>query len=323
MRVLVIGATGHIGGYLVPDLVRAGHDVVAMSRGRQAPYRADEAWSAVERIGVDRDAADADGSFVGAVLATRADVVIDLICFEPGAARALVDGLAGRVERLLMCGTIWVHGPTLVAPTRESDPRQPFGEYGVKKAEIERIVLAAAERLPSVVLHPGHISGPGWEVVNPVGNLDPAVWEALATGAPVYVPQEGVATLHHVHAADVAAAFRLALTAQAATGEAFHVVSEQAMSTRGLAEAAAAWFGREAELRPVTWAEFEARTTPDHAAASREHLLRSHVMSIEKARTVLGYAPAYSSADAVREAIAWLVEHGRLTVASAARSGRR
>jgi uncharacterized protein YbjT (DUF2867 family) len=32
-RVVVIGATGHIGTYLVPRLVRAGHDVIALSRG--------------------------------------------------------------------------------------------------------------------------------------------------------------------------------------------------------------------------------------------------------------------------------------------------
>ena len=44
MRVLVIGATGHVGGYLVPSLVRAGHDVAAMSRGKQHLYREDDAW---------------------------------------------------------------------------------------------------------------------------------------------------------------------------------------------------------------------------------------------------------------------------------------
>src|SRR4051794_17926217 len=117
MRVLMIGATGHVGGYLVPLLVRAGHDVIAMSRGKQQPYRSDDAWDMVEHVRIDRDAADADGSFVDALLATRPDVVIDMVCFEPASASALVEGLAGRVARLLMCGTIWVHGPSRVAPT--------------------------------------------------------------------------------------------------------------------------------------------------------------------------------------------------------------
>ena len=305
MRVLVVGATGHVGGYLVPSLVRAGHSVVAMSRGRQQLYRTDPAWNSVERISIDRDAADRDGSFVDAVLATRPDVVVDMVCFEPESASALVSGLAGRVDRLLMCGTIWVHGPTLAAPTRESDPRRPYGEYGTKKAEIERIVLESD--VPAVVLHPGHISGPGWAVINPVGNVDPDVWRALARGDEVLVPNDGVATMHHVHAADVAAAFELAMTADEALGEAFHVVSERAMSSRGLAEAAAGWFGSEAVLRAVSWGEFAAQTTPEHAAASREHLQRSHVMSIDKAKSVLGYAPQFSSEDAVREAVQWLI----------------
>ena len=32
MRVVVIGATGHIGGYLVPRLVGQGHEVVALKQ---------------------------------------------------------------------------------------------------------------------------------------------------------------------------------------------------------------------------------------------------------------------------------------------------
>ncbi|MGO8550055.1 NAD-dependent epimerase/dehydratase family protein, partial [Rhizobium ruizarguesonis] len=44
MRVLVIGATGHVGTYLVPRLVEAGHDVVTISRGTAKPYTANHAW---------------------------------------------------------------------------------------------------------------------------------------------------------------------------------------------------------------------------------------------------------------------------------------
>ncbi len=312
MRVLIIGATGHVGTYLVPALVRAGHDVVAMSRGIRAPYASDAAWAQVENVVADRAVQEADETFVRTVRATRPDAVIDMVCFEPSSAAMLIDGLAGYIGRLLMCGTIWVHGPTKVAPTRESDAREPYGDYGVKKAEIERLVLDGD--LDSVVLHPGHISGPGWPVINPVGNLDPAVWQALADGTPIAVPGDGVATLHHVHAQDVAQAFELALDSEGAVGEAFHVVSEQAVSTRGLAEAAASWFGREADLRPMPWSEFAAQTTPEHAAASREHLQRSHVMSIEKARTLLRYSPSYSSFAAVREAVDRLISEGLIRV---------
>ena len=53
-RVVVIGATGHVGGYLVPRLVRAGYDVVAVSRGEASPYRDVPAWRDVERRQLDR-----------------------------------------------------------------------------------------------------------------------------------------------------------------------------------------------------------------------------------------------------------------------------
>ena len=39
MRVVVIGATGHVGGYLIPRLVAARHQVIAISRGQHVPYR--------------------------------------------------------------------------------------------------------------------------------------------------------------------------------------------------------------------------------------------------------------------------------------------
>ena len=38
--VVVIGATGHIGSYLVPRLVADGHEVIAMSRASAARDRA-------------------------------------------------------------------------------------------------------------------------------------------------------------------------------------------------------------------------------------------------------------------------------------------
>ena len=59
-RVVVIGATGHIGSYLVPRLVRGGHDVTAMSRGTRDPYHASPPWNSVTRVTVDREAQDAE-----------------------------------------------------------------------------------------------------------------------------------------------------------------------------------------------------------------------------------------------------------------------
>jgi nucleoside-diphosphate-sugar epimerase len=165
-----------------------------------------------------------------------------------------------------------------------------------------------------VLLHPGHISGPGWPVITPAGNLDPAVWTHLATGKPLALPDHGLGVLHHVHADDVAQAFERALSRPAAIGASFHVVAEQAMTLRGLAAGVAGWFGREPELDFVGWAEFERQVGAEHAGATRDHTFRGIAASIDRARDVLGYAPRYSSLDALHEALAWLVAHGQADV---------
>ena len=315
-RVAVIGATGHIGSYLVPRLVLGGHEVIAMSRGQRDPYHPSPQWDAVRRITVDRDAEDAAGTFGGRVAALRPDVVIDLVCFSPVAAQQLVDALRPSRPLLLHCGTIWVHGPALRVPVTEDEPRTGYGEYGTAKAEIEALLHRETRSggVPAVVLHPGHISGPGWPVITPAGNLDPGVWTRLATGQPLALPDHGLGVLHHVHADDVAQAFERALTRPAAIGASFHVVAEQAMTLRGLAEGVARWFGREPVLDFTDWAGFERQAGAEHAGTTREHTFRSITASIARARDVLGYAPRYSSLETLREALAWLVAHGQADI---------
>jgi nucleoside-diphosphate-sugar epimerase len=315
-RVVVIGATGHIGSYLVPRLVRAGHDVIAMSRGTREPYHASPQWDSVTRVTLDRDEQDAEGTFGARVAALRPDVVIDLVCFTAAAAQQLVEALRPSRPLLVHCGTIWVHGPALRVPVTEDEPRTAYGEYGTGKAEIEALLHreTLAGGVPAVVLHPGHISGPGWPVITPAGNLDPAVWTSLATGRPLALPDHGLGVLHHVHADDVAQAFERVLTRPAAIGGSFHVVAEQAMTLRGLAAGVAGWFGREPVLDFVDWPEFDRRVGPEHAETTRQHTFRSITASIARARQTLGYAPRFSSLDALHEALTWLVAHGQADV---------
>jgi nucleoside-diphosphate-sugar epimerase len=315
-RVAVIGATGHIGTYLVPRLVNGGHEVIAVSRGASSPYHADPRWNAVTMITADREAEDAEGQFGERIAALRPDVVIDLICFTRTSAQQLVEALRPSRPLLVHCGTIWVHGQSLRVPVTEDEPRTAYGQYGTGKAEIEALLHqeTLAGGVPAVVLHPGHISGPGWPVITPAGNLDPATWTRLATGQPLALPDHGLGVLHHVHADDVAQAFELALSRPAAVGGSFHVTAEQAMTQRGLAAGAARWFGREPVLDFVSWDEFTRRAGPGHAEVTREHTARSITASIARAREVLGYAPRYNALDALHEALGWLVANGQADV---------
>jgi nucleoside-diphosphate-sugar epimerase len=297
----------------VPRLVRAGHEVVALSRGARVPYRPAPEWRRVQRVAVDRVAEDAAGTFGERIAALAPDAVVDMLCFTPESALPLVDALRPARPLLLHCGSIWVHGPVARVPVTEDEPRTAFGEYGTGKAAIEALLHreTIAGGVPSVVLHPGHISGP-WPVITPAGNLDPDVWRRLATGEPLPLPDLGLGVLHHVHADDVAQAFERALCRPAAIGSSFHVTSEQAMTLRGLAAGVAGWFGREPVIDLVDWEEFERRVGAEHAGVSREHIARSVAASIDRARDVLGYRPRYSSLDALHESLRWLAANGHV-----------
>jgi nucleoside-diphosphate-sugar epimerase len=320
VRVVVLGATGHVGTYLVPRLVRAGHEVVAVSRGEREPYQPAAEWQSVRREVIDREREEAAGTFGDRVAALEADAVIDMICFTADSAQHLVDALRPARPLLVHCGSIWVHGPAARVPVTEDEPRTAFGDYGTGKAAVEALLRreTLAGGVPSIALHPGHICGPGWPVITPAGNLDADVWRRLATGEPLALPDLGLGVLHHVHADDVAQAFERALTRPAAIGSSFHVVSEQAMTLRGLATGVAAWFGREPVLEFVDWKQFEQRVGAKQADITREHVVRSIAASIERARDVLGYAPRWSSLDALRESLRWLAANGQVDLGGGA-----
>ena len=315
MRVVVVGGSGHIGSFLLPRLVAAGHVVVNLSRGQREPYVDSPALREVRQVIVDRAAEDEAGTFAATVAAERPDAVVDLICFTPESAQALVDGLRGRTGHLLHCGSIWMHGPALTVPISESDERHPVGTYGVAKSAIAELLVTETESggLATTSLHPGHISGPGWAPITPVGNLDPGVWRRLAAGEELLVPGLGTELLSHVHADDVAQAFELALARpEAAAGQVFHTTAPRAATVRGLLDAAAGWWGREPVTRSVGWEEYRDATTAEFAEQSWEHLWRSQHTSVEKAQRLLGYAPVHQPEDAVRAGVEWLVDAGEL-----------
>ena len=313
MHVVILGGTGHVGTYLVPRLVESGHTVTCVSRGQRQPYQVHSAWKSVRQVVIDRAAEEASGSFGQQIRDLKPDIVIDMICFTLDSAQRLVEALRGRVQHLLHCGTIWVHGPSVQVPTTEEQPRRPFGEYGIQKAAIEAYLLKQAREngVPITVLHPGHIVGPGWMPINPAGNLNTAVFASLARGEEVSLPNLGMETLHHVHADDVAQAFIKALVHwSASVGEAFHVVSPRAVTLRGYAETVASWFNQPARLRFLPWEEWNKSVSKEDAAATWDHIAHSPACSIEKARRMIEYEPRYSSFQAVKESLDWAVAHG-------------
>jgi nucleoside-diphosphate-sugar epimerase len=316
MHIVIIGGTGHVGTYLVPELVGLGHHLTVISRGIRKPYQSHGAWEAVEILQIDRSEAEKTGKFSKLVEQLKPDAVIDMICFSQESARQLVESLRGKIAYFLHCSTVWVHGHVTQVPVTENQPRRPIGDYGINKAAVESFLLTEARRngFPAACILPGHIVGPGWIPLNPQANFNPDVFTCLANGNILTIPGDGTSLLHHVHASDVAQLFiKALLNWNQAVGESFHAVSPAALTQQGYAEAVASWFGKEANLDFLPWESWKLTVSEEDAESTYAHLEHNpNCYSIEKAQRILDYQPRYTSLEGIYEAVTWLRENKKL-----------
>ena len=319
MKILVIGGTGHIGSYLVPRLVQAGHQVQVVARNPQPQYTDPHlSWPQVEWITADRRSEEESGAWTERMQNIQADIVVDLICYSPEQNRLMVDTFKGRISHFLHCGTIWSYGPSEKVPYEESFPRKPVTDYGIKKAQIEADLssLYQTEGFPATVIHPGHISGRKWLPIDPQGSRDGVgVYRKLARRGKVHLPDLGLATLHHVHGDDVAQLFQLSIAQREQTlGESFSAVAPFAMSLLGCCHFVASLFGQEPELEFVPLSQLGQFVGETSAQIIHDHVIHSPCSSIAKGRKLLGYQPRYTTEQIFVESIEYLLESNQLEI---------
>jgi len=312
MNVLVIGGSGHIGTYLIPKLVWAGFKVTNVSRGKSKPYKKDSAWNQVKNVTIDRDQ-EGGVEFSKKIAALNADIVVDLISFTLESTRQMVNALKNsNLSHYLFCSSIWVHGIAEILPLTEDLPKYPICEYGRQKAESEAWLhtLYRQEGFPETVVMPGQISGPGWNIVSPLGNIDPLVFQNIAQGKEITLPNFGMETLHHVHADDVAQVFFNSIThRKEAVGESFHAVSAESLTLFGYAQALYRWFGKEPQIKFLPWGEWCKHINDEELCNSTYlHIARSGTFSIEKGKRLIGYSPRYTVLEAIKESVASMLE---------------
>ncbi|MEX0569414.1 MAG: NAD-dependent epimerase/dehydratase family protein [Candidatus Njordarchaeota archaeon] len=314
MKILVVGGTGHIGSYLVPKLVLAGHDVTVIARHKHFYYTYPFfRWEdRVEWILIDRRKAEKDGSWKKLMESINVDIVIDLICYTLEQNCIMVEALKGRIRQFIHCGSIWAYGPSRRVPYKESYPRRPIGRYGINKAKIEEDLIKEYQTngFPATIIHPGHISGRRWLPIDPQATRNGVgIYEKLAKGEIVYLPDTGLSTLHHVHASDLAQLFIQAIEHRnQAIGEAFSGVAPYAMTLLGITEYVASLFGKEPNIKFVPLTQMESILGPEAYAITKDHVIHSPNCSIEKAKRLLGYEPRYTIEDIYRESIEYLLE---------------
>lgn len=232
MKVFVTGATGFIGSRIVSELIRAGHQVIGLTRSDEGAKKLTAAGAEVHRGTLEDPETLRKG-------ATKADGVIhcafdhDFSNFvancekDRRAIEALGEALAGSERPLVITsGTgIGSNGPGKLATEDRFDEHHPNPRIASEYAGMsvaKRGVNVSVVRLP--------------QVHDPVkqGLISPLIELAREKKVSAYLG-EGKNRWPAAHVLDVAHLYRLVLE-KAQAGSRYHAVAEEGISMREIAE---------------------------------------------------------------------------------------
>ena len=346
--ILVTGASGFIGSFIVSEGLRLGYEVWAGMRGTSSrSYLQDERIRFAEldlsnparlagqlqsyksRLG------DRGWDYVvHAAGATKCLHPEDFFRTNTDGTRNLIDGLrqAGMVpRRFVFLSSLSIFGAVREEPVRKATPDNPWiyspilltdqprpnTAYGRSKLQAERY-LQAQQDFPYTILRPTGVYGPRERdyflmAQSIAGHIDFAVG---------YKPQE----ITFVYMMDVVQAVYRCLDAPAALGRAYFLSDGQVYNSRRFSDLlqqelgnpwvlhvkAPLWF-----LRIVCWLSGQTSRISGRLNALNDdkyHILkqRNWQCDIEPARRDFGYDPQWTLEEGVRQSVRWYKENGWL-----------
>src|SRR5213593_387400 len=331
MKVLVTGAAGFICGYLVAELLSAGHVVVGVDNyskyGRvRRTFDDDPRYRLVEGDAKDAKlltelAADCDHIVAGAAMIGGIsyfhEFAYDLLAENERICAATFDAAihafrGSRLRKITVISSSMVFESAAVFPTPEgaqltSPP--PRSTYGFQKLAVEYFAQGAHEQhgLPYTIVRPFNCVGIGerralrdHDVMS--GNVKLAmshvvpdlVQKVLKGQDPLHILGDGGQVRHYTYGGDVARGLRLCVEHPAALNEDFNVST--ATSTTVL------------ELAELIWKKIRGPSTPFHHVcdAPFRYDVRRRVPSVEKAKRLLGFEATIPLDAVLDEVIPWI-----------------
>src|SRR5215207_1220225 len=273
MKVLVTGAAGFICGYLVQELLDAGHDVVGVDNfskyGRVAKsyddhprYRFVEGdakdVALMAELAADCDQVVAAAAMIGGISYFH-EFAYDLLAENERILASTFDGAIaahrdGHLERIIVVSSSMVYESSTVFPTPEgaqltSPP--PISTYGFQKLASEYFAKGAHEQygLPYTILRPFNCVGIGerravrdTEVMS--GNIKLAlshvvpdlVHKILKGQDPLHILGAGDQVRHYTYGGDLAHGIRLAMESPKAVNDDFNLSTAESTTVLQLAE---------------------------------------------------------------------------------------
>ncbi|MFE3447661.1 NAD-dependent epimerase/dehydratase family protein [Nonomuraea sp. NPDC059194] len=214
MKVLVLGATGYIGGAVVERLVERGHEVAALVRQQRE----------IEGVKDVRTGDLADLGSLKAAVTDDIDAIVHAAVLTGDKAHDLAS-VEALGKPIVYVSGVWVLGPT--RDGQEDSPVNPVAIVG-DRPEVEQAVLGRG----GIVVRPGVVHGRGAGIVSLL------VGQAAERGVGAYVVGEDkTPTWTFVHVDDLADLIVTAVE-KGRPGAVYHGVAEEAVSVAEIARAA-------------------------------------------------------------------------------------
>jgi nucleoside-diphosphate-sugar epimerase len=295
MKILILGGSTFVGRRMVDLLVREGHDVSVLNRGKTASSLP----PGVGRIVGDRTSTQ---SMRAALDGTEWDAVIDVSGFVMAAGggefEELLGLLDGRVGAYVFVSSIMAFEPSGIMPWREdaATTSDPVTTYGGFKAHAERAILDlhASTGFPGSVARPAAIYGPE----NNIHDMETAMFLRLRRGLPILLPHEGLVTTSYGHVDDLCRNLLEMAQLPAAAGEVVNITGEGA-SSRAFTELLADIAGVDPDILVLPTGFTDAKPVYGHLFGVKHHGILSVAKAADLGLTVergirRGYEETYA-----------------------------